>query len=77
MPLAQCPHMAARCPHYKADCLDPDSKHCLYVKMTTRSAASLLQNLVSSRQVISGPAPDLDKHIKEVQDFLDGKMDPP
>jgi hypothetical protein len=73
MPLHRCPWMAARCPHYSSDCDDPDSVHCLYVKNTTATARAALQQLLASKRTTAAPDPDLDKTIKDLQDFLAGK----
>jgi hypothetical protein len=76
MPLSQCPHMAARCAHYRTDCNDADSVHCHYVKNTTTTARTALRDL-RARQTGRQIDPDLDHQIKDLQDFLSGKVPGP
>lgn len=66
MALESCPHMTARCPHYRnADCTDPASKDCHYIKRTTASMVAALHAIGIERL-----SPAMRENLKEMESFF-------
>jgi hypothetical protein len=71
MALATCPWMAARCPHYISACNDAESKHCFYVKNSSRTAFLALTQMTAQLRQLAVPNPELQRKIEETREFLD------
>lgn len=70
MVLEKCPHMTARCAHYRAECDDPASKDCHYIKRTT---ASMITTAASLHALgVEKLSPAMRRYLQQTETFLMG-----